>query len=175
MNVRAQRREAAIDRIADHLVERGLGDSGLRALAGAAGTSDRMLLYYFNDKDDVLAAALTRVAERLIVRLNDALPPGPRPLPDLTRAIWAIVGAPDFTPYMRLWLELAAAASRMRQPETMIASAIMAGFVDWARLRLADFGDEQAHVGHLLVMIEGALFLDAVGRRDLAEDAIRGA
>ena len=54
MNIRNDRREAAIERMADHVLSEGLAAGTLRPLAAAAGTSDRMLLYYFADKDELL-------------------------------------------------------------------------------------------------------------------------
>ena len=62
---RAQRRAQWLDAMADHLLAHGLAGSPLRALAAAAGTSDRMLLYYFSDRDDLLAALLRHVAQRM--------------------------------------------------------------------------------------------------------------
>ena len=56
------RRDALIDRLADHMLAIGIGASSLRTLAKAAGTSDRMLLYYFRDKDELVAATLERIA-----------------------------------------------------------------------------------------------------------------
>ena len=73
MSVREKRRAAALDRIADHMLAHGLADSSLRALAQTAGTSDRMLLYYFAGKDDILVSALGTIATRLGAILHTAL------------------------------------------------------------------------------------------------------
>ena len=62
MNTRDERREAAIERMADHVLAEGLAAATLRPLAAAAGTSDRMLLYYFADKDELLTATLARIS-----------------------------------------------------------------------------------------------------------------
>ena len=170
MSVRATRREAAIERMADHLLEHGLPGGSLRPLAAAAGTSDRMLLYYFRDKDEVLAATLERVAARLTAMLDAALPPGTRlPYAALLAAVWAAVGSPALRPYMRLWLELAAVAARGVLPGGEIATAIMQGFADWVSDHLEPAPG--ASPALLLATIEGMLFLDAVGRRDLADAA----
>lgn len=173
MTTRDQRRAAAVERMADHLLAHGLAGASLRPLAAAAGTSDRMLLYYFADKDELLAATLAAVAGRLTVMLDAALPAGVRlPYDPLLAAVWAAVGSPSLSPYMRLWLELAAAAAGGLQPHRDVAAAIMQGFVDWAGGHLAD-PDPDA-VARLLATVEGCLFLDAVGRRDLADAAARG-
>ena len=59
-----ERRSVIVDRLADHVLAHGLVSASLRPLAKAAGTSDRMLLYYFADKSELLAATLQRIAER---------------------------------------------------------------------------------------------------------------
>ena len=178
MSIRNERRRAAIDRMADLLLEKGMAAASLRPLAAAAGTSDRMLLYYFADKDELLAATLERVALRLTSLLDTAIPAETRlPARELLIVIWRVVGSVELQPYMRLWLELAAASARDLKPHQTIATSIMSGFVAWTSEHLAtdQTGERGESAAFLLAMIEGALFLDAVGRRDLAEAAIKTA
>src|SRR5215468_1320485 len=100
MTIRADRREAAIERMAEYVLSEGLGAATLRPLAAAAGTSDRMLLYYFADKDELLAATLDRIAARMIVQLNRAIPAAPRrPFPILLKKVWAAVASENLRPF----------------------------------------------------------------------------
>ena len=78
MTIRATRRELAIEAMADYLLAHGLEAATLRQLAEAAGTSDRMLLYYFTDRDELLSATLERIAARLAAKLDAIIPPGER-------------------------------------------------------------------------------------------------
>ncbi len=111
--------------------------TSLLPLAAAAGTSDRMLLYYFADRDELLTATLERVAARLTTLLDQAIPADTRfAASELLAAIWAVAGSPELRPYMLLWLELAAGASRDRQPHRAVAGAIMNGFSCWTAIRL---------------------------------------
>ena len=71
------RRDAIVDRVADYLLAHGLDAATLRPLARAADTSDRMLLYYFPDKQALLAAAADRLSQRLIALLA-AVPATPQ-------------------------------------------------------------------------------------------------
>ncbi len=175
MKIREARRDAAIDRMADHLLAVGLAGTSLRALAAAAGTSDRMLLYYFADKDALLAATLERIAARLTAMLDAALPPGTRlGFAALLGALWSAVGAPALRPYMQLWLELASGAARGREPDRTLATGIMAGFVRWTEDHL-DASDPARPAALLLAIVEGGLFLDAVGHRAVAEAAVAAA
>ena len=77
------RRAEILDRVADHILVHGLGASSLRPLAKAAQTSDRMLLYYFSDKAELVAAALEIIAMRLTQILESRSSNAPRPLDEL--------------------------------------------------------------------------------------------
>jgi AcrR family transcriptional regulator len=175
MSIRDDRREAAIERMADHLLREGLEGATLRAFAAAVGTSDRMLLYYFIDKDELLAATLERVAFRMVGLLNAAMPTSePQTSPVLLQQVWAASREPALAPFMRLWVELAAGAACGREPYRRVAGAIADGFQIWLAGRLTAEGQrgEKGRSAALLASIEGLLLLDAVGRRNLAEAAV---
>lgn len=175
MSIRGQRREAAIERMADHLLQEGMSAASLRSLAAVAGTSDRMLLYYFTDKDELVAATLERVAARLTAMLDGAIPTGTRlAFPELLSAVWIAVGSADLQPHMRLWLELAAASARDQELHRRIANDIIDDFVRWTGNHLAadSTAEREQLIASLLATIEGALILDAIGRRDLADAAV---
>ena len=171
MSVREDRREAAIERMADYVLSEGLGAATLRPLAAAAGTSDRMLLYYFADKDEVLTATLDRIAARMIVQL-DAIPVEPRrPFSDLLEQVRAAMDAENLQSFMPLWLDLAAGAARDLQPHRDVAGRIADGFLAWVRLRLPleDDGEPSSLAPLFLVAIEGMYLLEAVGRERLPD------
>src|ERR1700685_2497361 len=121
MNVRSDRRQAAIDLMADHILLEGLGAATLRRLAAAAGTSDRMLLYYFADKDELLTATLARIAARMIAQLDGAIPGGPRrPFAVLLEQVWAAMASESLQPFMPLWLAPGSGAARGLQPHRAV-------------------------------------------------------
>lgn len=175
MTIRDDRRATALERMADHLLRQGLAGASLRPLAAAAGTSDRMLLYYFHDKDELLAELLAHVAARLARELERAADAGPLPFADLLAELWASVRSDALRPYMRLWIELAAAASRGEEPHRAVAGTIADGFLDWVagRLRVEHEADRRATAALLLATVDGLALLDAVGRGALADDAAR--
>lgn len=174
-SVRDERRRAALERMADHLLRVGMTGASLRPLAAAAGTSDRMLLYYFADKDEVLAATLDHLAARL-ARLLDEEGPGsaPHPFPALLAEVWAAVRTPALRPYMHLWLELAAAAARGQEPHRSVAGRIADRFLAWTaeRLEAERQADRAPQAALLLATVDGLALLDAVGRGTEADLAI---
>jgi AcrR family transcriptional regulator len=61
------RRRELLDRVTDDLAVNGLVDFSLRRAARAAGTTHKVLLYYFDGAEDLLAQAVYRLRERRIV------------------------------------------------------------------------------------------------------------
>src|SRR5271165_3447791 len=142
MTVRNDRREAAIERMADHVLSEGLGAATLRPLAAAAGTSDRMLLYYFADKDELLTETLARIATRMIAQLDGAIPAEPRrTFAVLLEQVWAAMASESLRPFMPLWLDMASGAARGLQPHSDVAGAIADGFLAWVTVRLQPESD----------------------------------
>jgi AcrR family transcriptional regulator len=176
MNVRELRREAAIERMADYVLLEGLGAATLRPLAAAAGTSDRMLLYYFDDKDELLTATLNRIAARMIAKLDDALPIEPRqPFATLLAQVWAALSSAQLEPFMPLWLELVSGAARGLRPHREIAGKISDALLAWVTIRLPEehSSDKPPSIAPLFhACIEGIYHLKAIGRETLAESAI---
>jgi AcrR family transcriptional regulator len=174
MTVRDTRRAAALGRMADHLLAVGLRGSSLRALAAAAGASDRMLLYYFADKDELLTATLGEVAARMLPLLEAAgAVTAPRPFEVLLPEIGTVFARPEIKPFMQLWLELAAFAGRGEEPYLTVAGQIADGFLAWIAERLDVGPDDRAvQAARLLATVEGAALLAAVDRGQVARAAL---
>src|SRR6516225_4595587 len=62
------RRRELLDRVSDDLAVNGLVDFSLRRAARAAGTTHKVLLYYFDGADDLLRQAILRLRDRRIER-----------------------------------------------------------------------------------------------------------
>ena len=178
MAPRDNQRARATARIAAHLVATGLAATSLRQLAGAAQASDRMLLYYFTDKADALASAMSAIAGDLGARLADAIPPAPRLAPAaLVAAAAQITTASDIKPYMRLWIEVVAAAARGEAPFPTIAHGIADGFRSWieARLDPAGLADPGGTAALILATVDGLALLDACSEDRVVARAVEAA
>lgn len=174
MNIRDERRDTAIERMADHLLAEGLGAATLRPLAAAAGTSDRMLLYYFADKDEILSTTLQRIAERMLVQLNEAIPAGkPLPFHILLEEVWQVLASDKLKPFMPLWLDLASGAARGLEPHLHVAGQIADGYLAWvtSRLKVKGNGNHAASAALFLASIEGMYILETIGRPGIAHSA----
>ena len=168
------RRAVLLDKLADHVLAHGLSASSLRPLAKAAGTSDRMLLYYFPDKGAVIAAVLEVVAARLVRLLDARTASGPLPYDVLRAKLLGIVFADDLWPYMRLWLEMASLAALGDPVFRSVGERIGRGFLAWgaAQLDSADAAAREVEAAQLLVAVEGTLVLRSLGLDDVAKRAL---
>lgn len=57
------RRDELLERAYRYVLEHGVGDLSLRPLASAIGSSPRVLLYLFGNKDELVQALLTRARQ----------------------------------------------------------------------------------------------------------------
>jgi AcrR family transcriptional regulator len=164
------RRAALIEKLADHMLAHGLMGSSLRPLAKAAGTSDRMLLYYFRDKEDLLAATSEAIAARLTLMLTARMAPEPLGEEALIAHLIAVLGDDTYWPYMRLWLEIASRAAGGDAFFKGIGEQLGRGFLMWIMAQLAEPNPAQA--ARVLRATEGWLFLKAIGLDDVNAAAL---
>jgi AcrR family transcriptional regulator len=89
------RRRELLERVADDLAANGLVDFSLRRAARAAGTTHKVLLYYFDGADDLLTQAILRLRDRRIEHgmAAAAQETARRTLAARVRAVWpALMG-----------------------------------------------------------------------------------
>lgn len=173
MKIRDSQRALAIERLAAHVLATGLSQTSLRQLAAAAGISDRMLLYYFADKAEVLACVIGHIVDGFGAALDAALPAQPMAAAVLLAETSRVVGSPDLQPAMRLWLQIVAAAARQEPPFPALASAILQRFLAWihARLDLPPGPERHEAAAFILAVIDGIALFDLAGGADLAAAA----
>jgi AcrR family transcriptional regulator len=102
----SDRRQVLAEAATDYVLEHGLLDLSLRPLAAALDTSDRMLLYHFKDKSDLVATVLRVSNDRSMTGIR-ALPPSA----DVHQAVldlWGVVSRPQQARCQRLYVEAAA-------------------------------------------------------------------
>jgi AcrR family transcriptional regulator len=163
MSIRDQQRERVVVALVHHLGETGLGQTTLRELATAAGVSDRMLLYYFPDKNAVLETVMERIASDLGATLDDALPADValKPAELIVRAARVTTGE-AMRPFMRLWVQIVAAAARNERPYAEMAQHVMSGFQLWIESRLHPLHKtgSQGVTTAILALIDGLALIE---------------
>lgn len=108
------RREAWTRAATDYVLQEGLIGLSLRPLAASLGTSDRMLLYHFGTKDDLVAAILRESNERSMAYVADL--PASADLRTAVHDLWSAWGSPPLEPCTRVYIEAAALGLLGREP-----------------------------------------------------------
>lgn len=172
MSRRSEQRSSITQILCGYVLENGLSETSVRQLAKAAGVSDRMLLYYFEDKFDVLATVMQTIASTFTDFLNQALPnKGPQTLAQIFEEVATLNSAPDVQPFMSLWIETIASASRGAEPYKSAAMQIGAGFLNWIETRLPPGEDAPAKAAMVLTMIEGLAVMNACADETTQQNA----
>src|SRR3954466_15078923 len=96
-------RDEIAEAATDYVLERGLIGLSLRPLASALGTSDRMLLYHFESKDDLVATILRTIVGRSAQNLREL--PAPSDLRSAVIELWRAVSSGPQERCQRLYVE----------------------------------------------------------------------
>ena len=135
-----------------------------------------MLLYYFKDKPDIILIVISQIALEMSDLLASAIPENPKLTPQdlITRALQVTQGS-VMKPYMQLWIEIVAAASRGEQPYSMIAGQIALGFVQWIENRLeGEVNEEKRAISAMIfTMIDGLALLDICAGEEQSRLAVK--
>ena len=167
-------RETLLPKLASHVLEHGLGSASLRPLAKAAGTSDRMLIYHFGNKQALVSDLMAYLAEVYSAALDAAM--GDRRAAtrgECAQRILAQIEQPAMQPFMTLWWEIVAGAARGVKGYGQAAERMMGDLLVWLEGQMPE-GDPDPEGGakYLLTLIEGALMLRAVGHGETARQGL---
>lgn len=113
------RRTQLLERVADHILEHGVAAVPLRGLARAAGSNNRMLLYYFGSRANLLLEAMQTAGRRFerMDRVADRLAENHRSLRERLDRAWAELGAAENLPFIRLFFHVLGLASFVQRAE----------------------------------------------------------
>ncbi|RSK26095.1 TetR/AcrR family transcriptional regulator [Bacillus sp. HMF5848] len=159
-----KKRHEIIEKTADYILLNGLQAASLRNLAKAAETSDRMLLHYFNDKAELLTAVLSFISKRLVHMLHNT-EMEKLSFQNLVPYLYKLMQDPQVRPYMKLYIELIAVASKGSDPFNSVAKEILDIFYEfYIEVIQVEEGENKEQMAALaLVTIEGIALLDALG------------
>jgi AcrR family transcriptional regulator len=92
----------------DYVLEHGVAEMTLRSLGRAIGTNNRMLLYYFGSKEQLIGQALNAASQRFpaFTAAMTALDDTAAPLVERLLAAWRGIAMPENLPFLRLFFEI---------------------------------------------------------------------
>ena len=156
-----------LDKITRHIIDNGLSEAALRQLARIAGTSHRMLVYYFGSRDGLLGAVLheLRGPESRDIIGNAAS------RRDALERAWHYYSAPQREIQMRLFFYLAGQTAHDGVGHSEFTDAIVAAWTDELRQVCEREGmrpDAAAAEARLLIASLRGLLLDRLLTGDVA-------
>jgi len=146
-----------LEKIADAILDRGIAGSNLKALARYAGTSDRMLVYYFKDKTEMINATLDVLEARLSAALDEYVPAETAHFEPLLKDVIGILDGEVLRPYMVLRLEIAGLILRGNEAYRSGEEGLKSTILSWIKRQLnsatAIARDQEAK--RILIYIDG--------------------
>lgn len=100
------RREELLQGTVGYVLQHGLGGLSLRPLAAALGTSDRMLVYHFGSKDQLVDEVLGAANALLLAGVTAAAGGSAGEPAALLRALWSVAAQDSTAPFIRLFFEV---------------------------------------------------------------------
>lgn len=150
------RREELLDQVTDHVLEHGLIGLTLRPLAAAIGTSDRMLIYHFGSRDDLVSAVVGHTSDRATACV-DAMPAAPSVRSAVNR-LWAAYGEQPLDKCLDVYVQAAASGLFGSEPYLSEARASNERWTAALRAYLARSGAPARRVARIATLVDSALY-----------------
>ena len=170
LRMQAGPRERLLEAVIDHLGERGIGDTSLRGLAAAVGTSHRMLSYHFGTRAALLTQVSRTVEERQRAWFGAMLAEDREPV-ELIRAMYERIADPALHAQERLFFELYVRALQDEgDAEGFLPEVVEAWIGPSTELfrRLGFEGEEARAEARLSLAVARGLLLDLLATGDRA-------
>jgi AcrR family transcriptional regulator len=150
------RRAVLLDQVTDHVLRHGLIGLTLRPLAAAIGTSDRMLLYHFRSRDELITAVVARTSDRTVAAL-DALPAQPDVRAGVNR-LWDAFSAQPMHSCVDVYCQAAASGLTGEEPYRSAVRASNQRWTDALESYLMRCGAPPERVARIVTLVDSALF-----------------
>lgn len=153
-------REQILAGALDAAVDDGLSRLTFGRVAKRLGVSDRIVVYYFPTKDDLITNVLLTVGAELQEVLARAFTARARDHLELSKSAWPVLARPDIDPLFSLFFEAIGLAAAGRDPYRTLATQLVDGWSVW----LAGFFDgsparRRAEAEAAMATLDGLLLL----------------
>ena len=153
----------------------GVGALTFGRVAAEVGASDRMVVYYFPTKADLIVAVVTAIGAQLQATLETAFGPDPLDADELMRRAWPVLASDRAANMFARFFEVIGLSLAGQAPYTVLAPALLDGWIDWLAHRVAapTVARRQAIAASIVARLDGLLLLQSVSGARTARAAAR--
>lgn len=168
-------RDAILEGALDAVFAEGLSSLSFGRLARRLGISDRVVVYYFPTKDDLVGEVLGGIGLRLQDTLAQALS---TPVDDhvaFVRAVWPRLALPEIDPVFALFFEAGGLAAAGVVPYATLVPNLVTGWIDWAAAAIHGTpARRRTEAAAAIAVLDGLLLMRQLAGPDVADRAARG-
>lgn len=150
------RKEELLEQVVEHVLKQGLIGLTLRPLAAAIGTSDRMLIYHFGGRDELVAAVVAR-ANELSVAAVGALEPA-EDVRAGVEALWRAYRADPLHGCLHIYLQAAATGLIGMEPYRSVVRETNELWYAALRDYITVCGAPPDRAGRIITLVDSSLF-----------------
>lgn len=159
--------EAALD---DGLSQLTFGRLGKRL-----GVSDRVVVYYFPTKNDLIGEVVLAMGVRVQGALAPAFGTTVADHREMIRRAWPVLATTEHDRVFALFFEANGLAAVGREPYVDLVPALVDAWIDWAAGFIADGADRRTEAAAAIALIDGLLLLRQLAGASVAEQAAASA
>ncbi|MEZ5219511.1 MAG: TetR/AcrR family transcriptional regulator [Ilumatobacteraceae bacterium] len=152
----------------------GLSQLTFGRLAKRLGISDRVIVYYFPTKDDLIGEVIVSLGGELQVKLADAFTERAADHRALLRAAWPVLATKEADPVFALFFEANGLAAAGREPYRSLLPQIIEAWIEWAASFIEGTTKRRrAEAETAIAVLDGLLLLRQLGGTAAADRAAR--
>lgn len=153
-------------------LEGGLSCLTYSKVAARTGTSDRMVVYYFPSKDNLVESVVGELAGGLFAVLDRAIGDEPMDPDDVLRVSWPVFASKRNDPVFRVFFELVGLASARVDPYAALATTIIRDWADWLTPRMTGVPSARRSAAlSVMARVDGLLLIRQTLGARAAEEA----
>lgn len=152
----------------------GLSQLSFGNVARRLGISDRVVVYYFPSKDDLIGEVLVALGEQLQAALAPAFAKPAADHVEVLRVAWPVLARSEVDPVFALFFEASGLAATGREPYRTLVAELMQGWTVWVQSLLGGtLAQRRAEAAAAMATIDGLLLMRQVVGPDAADVAAR--
>jgi len=146
-----------------------------KRVAAELGTSDRMVVYYFPTKADLIVGVVTAIGAQLQATLETAFGPDPLGADELMRRAWPVLASDRVADIFSRFFEVIGLSLAGQAPYNLLAPALLDGWIDWlaGRVEAPTAARRRAIAASIVARLDGLLLLQSVSGASTARAAAR--